>query len=159
MHKTYLAIAQGRLVGEGVVDAPMGLVGGVVRVKMGVVPVEQGGLPARTRWRALAHHGQFTLVACFPETGRQHQIRCHLDLLGHPIVGDKLYPDPHLFAAYQDHGWEAVADRLPLRRHALHAAGLTFPHPRTGQPVTVESPLPDELRGFLEEAGAQARGG
>ena len=89
------------------------------------------------------------MVDCWPETGRQHQIRAHLDAVGHPIVGDKLYPDEHLFAEYQDHGWEAIAARVPLRRHALHAAELRFPHPATGEEVLVESPLPAELAALL----------
>jgi 23S rRNA pseudouridine1911/1915/1917 synthase len=155
MHKRYLAIVHGRLEGEGVVDAPLGLGGGIVRVKMAIVPESAGGLPARTRWRALRtveseEAGEVTLVECFPETGRQHQIRAHLDHLGHPIVGDKLYPDETIFAVYQDHGWAAVADRLPLARHALHAARLAFPHPTTGEEVVVESPLPRELAALVD---------
>jgi 23S rRNA pseudouridine1911/1915/1917 synthase len=147
VHKKYLAIAHGRLEGTGVIDLPLGLMqGGLVRVKM---EVRSDGAPSRTRWEALSHHGENTLVACWPETGRQHQIRAHLAAIGHPIVGDKLYPDERIFADYQDHGWDAVADRLALPRHALHAAELTFPHPLTGEPVTVVSPLPSSLRALL----------
>jgi 23S rRNA pseudouridine1911/1915/1917 synthase len=148
MHKKYLAVVHGRLEGAGVVDLPLGLNrGGLVRVKMAV---RDDGLPSTTRWEALSHHGDYTLVACWPETGRQHQIRAHLCAIGHPIVGDKLYPDERIFAEYQDHGWESVADRLALPRHALHAAELTFPHPTTGEPVTVTSPLPPMLRDLVE---------
>ena len=106
VHKRYVAIVHGALDGEGVVDAPLALAGGLVRVKMAV---RDDGLPSRTRWRARGRYGEYTLVDCWPETGRQHQIRAHLDHLGHPIVGDKLYPDERVFADYQDHGWEAVA--------------------------------------------------
>ena len=147
VHKKYLAVVHGNLAGEGVVDRPLGPAGRLVRVAMAV---REGGLPSRTRWRALASHDRYTLVECWPETGRQHQIRVHLDSLGHPIVGDKLYPDEQIFADYQDHGWEAVASRLPLPRHALHAASIVFPHPTTGEPVEVESPLPPELRALTE---------
>jgi len=154
MKKRYLAVVHGRLEGEGVVDAPLGLGGGLVRVKMAIVPEAAGGLPARTLWRALRtveseDEGEVTLVECFPETGRQHQIRAHLDHLGHPIVGDKLYPDETIFADYQDHGWGAVADRVSLTRHALHAARLAFPHPVTGEEVVVESPLPAALASLV----------
>jgi 23S rRNA pseudouridine1911/1915/1917 synthase len=146
--KRYLAIVHGRLDGEGVIDRPLGLdVGGPVRVKMAV---REDGLPSRTRWRALEAIGDHTLVECWPETGRQHQIRAHLDAIGFPIVGDKLYPDARVFADYQDHGWDAVAERLPLTRHALHAASLEFPHPTTGGSIVVESPLPSELRAFFD---------
>ncbi len=146
VHKRYEAIVHGALAGEGVIDEPLKLAGGLVRVKMGV---RADGLPSRTRYRARTNSGGYTLVDCWPETGRQHQIRAHLDAIGHPIVGDKLYPDERIFADYQDHGWEAVADRLPLRRHALHAAELRFPHPATGAEVLVESPLPSELAALL----------
>lgn len=151
VHKRYVALVHGALEGEGVIDAPLALAGGLVRVKMAVRPVSDGGLPSRTRWRARQRHGDCTLVDCWPETGRQHQIRAHLDYLGHPIVGDKLYPDERLFADYQDRGWDAVADKLPLRRHALHAAELRFAHPTTGDEVVIESALPAELRVLLTQ--------
>jgi 23S rRNA pseudouridine1911/1915/1917 synthase len=149
VHKRYLAIVHGALDGDGLIDLPLGLMqGGLVRVKM---EVRADGLPSRTRFRALSRHGDFTLVECLPETGRQHQIRAHLAAIGHPIAGDKLYPDERIFAEYQDHGWERVADRLPLERHALHAAALSFPHPLSGETVTVESPLPSRLQQLLDE--------
>ena len=150
VHKRYVAVVHGALDGDGVIDAPLGLGGGLVRVKMAVKPPSAGGLPSRTRFCARARRGPYTVVDCWPETGRQHQIRVHLDHIGHPIVGDKLYPDERVFADYQDHGWEAVADRLPLPRHALHAAELRFPHPTTGEEVVVESPLPAALRALVE---------
>jgi 23S rRNA pseudouridine1911/1915/1917 synthase len=146
VHKRYLAVVEGALDGEGVIDAPLGLAGGLVRVKMAV---RDGGLPSRTRWRGLRSDGARTLVECWPETGRQHQIRAHLDSIGHPVVGDKLYPDEKIFADYQDHGWEAIAERVDFARQALHAAALTFPHPSTGALVTVESPLPRELAALV----------
>jgi 23S rRNA pseudouridine1911/1915/1917 synthase len=155
VQKKYLAIVEGILEGEGLIDQPLALAGGLVRVKMGV---RAEGLPSRTRWRAVLHkraspgmsQKNHTLVECFPETGRQHQIRAHLDWLGHPIVGDKLYPDERIFADYQDHGWVAVAERLSLSRHALHAAWIRFPHPLTGEPVEIASELPSDLKRLIE---------
>jgi 23S rRNA pseudouridine1911/1915/1917 synthase len=154
--KRYLAVAQLRtgttLTDEGTIDLPLALEqGGLTRVKMAVTALARGGLPSRTRYRVLERRGPRLLVECRPETGRQHQIRAHLDAIGAPIVGDKLYPDAGLFVAYQDHGWEAVAARLPIRRHALHAAAISFPHPLDGAPIEVESPLPSELRALLED--------
>lgn len=146
--KRYLAIVHGRLEGECLVDRPLGLAGGVVRIKMAV---RDDGLPSRTRFVALAHGGTTTLVAAYPETGRQHQIRAHLAAIGHPVVGDKLYPDESIFAEFADHGLgEDMLTRLGLPRQALHAAGLVFPHPTTGRPVEAESPLPEDLRRFLQ---------
>jgi 23S rRNA pseudouridine1911/1915/1917 synthase len=148
VHKKYLAVVHGVVDGEGVVDQPLGPAGGLVRVKMAV---REGGLPSVTRWRSLMSRDCYSLVECWPETGRQHQIRAHLDWLGHPVVGDKLYPDEKIFAEYQDSGWQAVADRLPIARQALHAAWIRFPHPLTGEPVEIESPLPPELLALVEE--------
>jgi 23S rRNA pseudouridine1911/1915/1917 synthase len=118
---------------------------------MAVCPLTAGGLTARTEVRTLRRAGAYTLVECRPHTGRQHQIRVHLWAHGYPIVGDKLYPDEELFLTWAAHGDDAVADQLPLRRHALHAAGLDFPHPRTGARVAVDSALPGELAAFLDQ--------
>jgi 23S rRNA pseudouridine1911/1915/1917 synthase len=147
VHKRYLAIVRGALEGEGVIDAPLALAGGLVRVKMAV---REEGLPSRTRFSVVRGNGEHTLVECWPETGRQHQIRAHLDHIGHPLVGDKLYPDERVFADFQDHGFAAIADRVELPRQALHAAELIFAHPASGEEVRVESPLPADLRALVE---------
>ena len=154
IEKTYLAVAHwpegDRLAESGVIDLPLGLEEkGLTRVKMVVTPIDKGGLPSRTRYEVLERRGSYALVQCHPETGRQHQIRAHLDAIGAPIVADKLYPDAQIFVDYQDSGWEAVEERVPLRRHALHAQRIVFPHPTTGVPVEVRSPLPDELRALF----------
>jgi 23S rRNA pseudouridine1911/1915/1917 synthase len=151
VHKRYLAIATGIIeADELVVEAPLGPDTGKVRVRMAVQPLERGGLPARTAFRVLSRGPNFTLVECRPHTGRQHQIRVHLLSIGHPIVGDKLYPDEELFIRWADGGDAAVQSELALPRHALHAAGLCFPHPRSGVAVEVTSPLPADLLAFLE---------
>jgi 23S rRNA pseudouridine1911/1915/1917 synthase len=84
--------------------------------------------------RALA---QFTLLRVRLETGRTHQIRVHLQAIGHPVAGDPEYGRPGL---------------LGLERQFLHAARLAFAHPRTGEPVEVTSPLPADLRAALDRA-------
>ena len=148
--KTYLALVHG--VPEppaGVIDAPMRLLDTRTHIKMGVT---QDGLPAVTRYcvqRLFAHHA---LVEAAPETGRQHQIRVHLAHIGHPVVGDKLYgASEQAFMDYCDAGLTPelldLFDGLP--RHALHAARLIFPHPKTREPVTVESPLPGDLLEYM----------
>ncbi len=68
------------------------------------------------------------------ETGRTHQIRVHLAAIDLPVLGDRVYGVP----------------APGLRRQFLHAARLAFPHPFTGERVDVESPLPDDLAGYLE---------
>ncbi len=93
---------------------------------------------------------RYALVRCDLETGRQHQIRIHLQTFGTPIVGDKLYgPDENLFALGAD--GELTAEhfaRLELPRHALHAAHLALPHPITGAPLSIAAPLPPDLAAF-----------
>ncbi len=145
--KRYLAIVHGAPPEAGTIDAPLALGGGLVRVKM---HVRADGLPSVTRFRRLEQRGAYALVECEPITGRQHQIRAHLDHLGCPIVGDKLYPDETVFADFQDHGWERIADRVALPRQALHAAWLRFPHPVSGEEVEVSVELPDDLRAFWD---------
>jgi 23S rRNA pseudouridine1911/1915/1917 synthase len=78
-----------------------------------------------------------TLLRLKLETGRTHQIRVHLEAIGHAVVGDSVYGN---------------APEFGLGRQFLHAAKLSFPHPRTGDPVEVASPLPDDLHVALAEA-------
>jgi 23S rRNA pseudouridine1911/1915/1917 synthase len=149
--KTYLALVHGvPTPAEGTIDAPMRLIESRTHIQMGVEP---DGLPAVTRYRVQQAFTRHALVEASPETGRQHQIRVHLAHLGHPVVGDKLYgAGEQAFMDYCDSGLTPelldLFDGLP--RHALHAGRLTFPHPKTGKPITVESPLPDDLREYMK---------
>jgi 23S rRNA pseudouridine1911/1915/1917 synthase len=103
------------------------------------------GREAVTHLRRLEELGRFSLLEARLETGRTHQIRVHLESVGHPVVGDPVYG--------------RRPESLGLERQFLHAARLAFPHPETGEPVEVESPLPDDLRRALALArrGAPAR--
>jgi 23S rRNA pseudouridine1911/1915/1917 synthase len=136
------------------IDLPLGLVRNPdarIDIRM---EARADGLPSLTRVRVLERRGHAALVRCLPVTGRQHQIRAHLAACGHPIVGDKLYAHgDEVFAACCDQGLtpELLA-RLWLPRHALHAAAIVVPHPVTRREVRVESPLPADLRAFLDRA-------
>ena len=88
-------------------------------------------------------YGPFTLVQVKIETGRTHQIRVHLQALGHAVVGDFLYGAPHVVKRLDGSGG------MELERNFLHAAELEFVHPRTGKDVKVEAPLAGELVEFL----------
>ncbi|HWN67537.1 MAG TPA: RluA family pseudouridine synthase [Haliangium sp.] len=134
------------------IDLPLGLVrdpGARIDIRMEARP---DGLPSLTRVRVLERRGHAALVRCSPVTGRQHQIRAHLAACGHPIVGDKLYAHgDEVFAACCDQGvTPELLARLWLPRHALHAAAIVVPHPATRHEVRVESPLPADLRAFLD---------
>jgi 23S rRNA pseudouridine1911/1915/1917 synthase len=82
-----------------------------------------------------AHYNLFTLLRCFPKTGRTHQIRVHLKYLGHSIVGDAKYGGRKTVRL--DHRWCA--------RQFLHAAKISFKHPKSGKQMIFESPLPEDL--------------
>jgi 23S rRNA pseudouridine1911/1915/1917 synthase len=156
IEKTYLAITRGVPDGGGSRDfrfernveldstSPY-------RVKMRISDSPQS-LYAATRFRIEETRGDYTLVRCELETGRQHQIRLHLAALGAPIVGDKLYgPDESAFARAAD--GELTDDdlvMLELPRHALHAHRLALAHPITNEPLAIESPIPAEMQEFWD---------
>ena len=156
VEKTYLALVKGHPPDEGRIDVPLKLLDttdarddGPGRERAKRAPL---GHPIPRSCGACPSHA---LCEAHPETGRQHQIRVHFASLGHPIVGDKLYgAGEALFMRACDEGVTpellACFDGLP--RHALHAHRLTFPHPATGRPMTVESPLPPDLVEHIESS-------
>jgi len=145
MHKTYIALAHGHLVKDDTtVNLPIAR-DLVRRIRMTTRRAD--GRTAVSHIRVLERlttpFGPFTLVEVKIETGRTHQIRVHLQSLGHPVVGDFLYGAPHVIR-------ESGGDRtLELDRNFLHAAHLEFTHPRTHEEISVEAPLAPELAEFL----------
>jgi tRNA pseudouridine32 synthase/23S rRNA pseudouridine746 synthase len=136
VHKRYTAVVHGRLEppdlnhlkdGWGLIDLPL-ILDWLNRPRS--IVDHATGKPSRTRWRVLAHDAaaNATRVALEPVTGRSHQLRVHLQALGHPILGDPLYAPPEAFAA---------APRL-----LLHAERLALFHPLTDQAMAFESPVP-----------------
>jgi 23S rRNA pseudouridine1911/1915/1917 synthase len=99
------------------------------------------GVPALTDFRTLYAGPEYCLVELLPHTGRTHQLRAHLTALGAPILGDARY------------GGAARAAGLPAPRCLLHAQALELAHPRMGQPLRIESPVPEDLRRFFVYAG------
>ncbi len=109
--------------------------------RMTVLP-EGGGRPAQTFYRTLERRRGFALLECWPKTGRTHQIRVHLAAIGHPLVGDRVYPGRVRRPL--------PADAPRLARHALHAHVLRFAHPVSGAPLAFELPLAADLQRFLD---------
>jgi len=134
--RTYECIVAGNLKeGSGTVDAPIGRCP-ADRKKQAVVP---DGRRAVTHWEVVARYPGFTHVRCRLETGRTHQIRVHMAYLGHPILGDTVY---------------GAKKPVPgLQGQCLHAVGLRFIHPRTGKPVELSCPLPEEFCRQLHRLG------
>ncbi len=154
VHKEYVAVCEGHpAADEFEVDAAIAEGTEEIRIAVRIDAVQ--GRPAQTRFvvtqRFEREGTPFSLLRCFPLTGRQHQIRIHARHAGFPLVGDKMYgPDPMYFDRFSKHTLEPEAwARLRLPRHALHAARLSFPHPRTRERLTFESPLPHDLAGFV----------
>jgi len=123
--KRYVALVSGHPVEKrGQVDLPL-IVDWPNRPRQKVC--YETGRPAQTDWRVLRPEGANARVRLVPVTGRTHQLRVHMQALGHPILGDTLYASG------------AAADRPRLM---LHAAELRLTHPMTGQPQTFRAPLP-----------------
>ena len=137
--RTYECVVVGNLKADsGTVDAPIGR-HPVDRKKMAVVA---NGRPAITHWEVIARYGGYTHVRCRLETGRTHQIRVHMAHIGHPILGDTVY---------------GAKRAVPgLQGQCLHAVGLRFIHPRTGEVVECSCPLPEEFREVLRKLAAKA---
>jgi 23S rRNA pseudouridine1911/1915/1917 synthase len=178
--KTYLALVHGTLAKDSVtVNLPIAR-DLMRRTRMTTRrPDSQDGRSAVSHIQVLERlstpYGPFTLVEVRIETGRTHQIRVHMQSLGHPVVGDTLYGAPRRIvpALSAPSAKRKMANRRPtgkeqeervareaqpgtsedgleLDRNFLHAAHLEFAHPRTGRPVAVDAPLPEQLTGVLE---------
>ncbi len=143
--RKYLGIVFGSLPDKGQVDAEIGR-HRHHRQKMSTHP--RKGKGARTHWRVLKRFGHFTLAEFQLETGRTHQIRVHLSSLGHPVLGDPLYGGRRRIASLP---LIPLRQRLQgLNRQALHAAGLGFTHPQTGEELQFASELPQDIQEALD---------
>jgi len=120
---------------------------------MDAYPDGEYGKEAITHYKVLERFNYVTLIACRLETGRTHQIRVHMQHIGHPLFNDDTYGGNRIvkgtiFAKYKQF-IENCFEVIP--RHALHARTLGFIHPRTRQPIQFESPLPDDFKNVLEK--------
>ena len=133
--RTYECLALGNFREDsGTIDAPIGR-HHIDRKKMTVTA--HNSRHAVTHWEVIARYNGVTHLRCHLETGRTHQIRVHLAHIGHPILGDTVYG-----------GKKAVPG---LTGQCLHAVGLRFVHPRTGELVSLSCPLPEEFETQLRK--------
>ena len=141
--KRYLAIAYGTpSPASGTIEAPIGR-HPQKRTEMAVRP---SGRPSRTGYRTVSAKNGISLLELDLATGRTHQIRVHLKHAGHPLVGDPVYGEAR---------WKGLPRpvQAPLRdfpRPALHAWRLAFQHPGTGEPLSFEAPVPEDMRTLWE---------
>jgi 23S rRNA pseudouridine1911/1915/1917 synthase len=143
IHREYQAVCVGVMTAGGKVDAPIDR-HPVDRLRMAV---RASGREAITHYRVIERFRRHTWVRVTLETGRTHQIRLHLSHAGYPLVGDPVYGRRLVIPRGAT---AAFAEALRgFRRQALHAAKLSFPHPRDGRTVEVESKLPADFRALL----------
>ncbi|MDX2218538.1 MAG: RluA family pseudouridine synthase [Burkholderiales bacterium] len=142
--REYVAIAQGHIAAAVRIEAPIGR-HSRQRTRMAVVSEGQGGKFAATRVQPVEDLPAHTLIECQLETGRTHQIRVHLQSIGHPLEGDTTYGAKPL---NRHPAWQAAVQ--VFARQALHARRLAFVHPGSGKEVTFESPLPTDFVRLLD---------
>ena len=133
IQKEYLALCDGVTPEEGTIDAPICRAADSVIERC--VDFENGD-SAVTRFVREWTNGQISLVRLKPETGRTHQIRVHMKHIGHPLLGDFLYHPGN----------------YSMNRQALHCASLTFTHPITGEKLTINAKLPDDMQQLLSQS-------
>ncbi len=124
IQKTYLALVEGKVEGQGTINAPLKLFGS------GRTGVSKAGKPSLTDYHALKNGAFASLLEVSPKTGRRHQIRAHLYSIGHPVLGDSLYGHP----------------QIPAPRLMLHAFKISIP--KESWP-TFEAPLPKDFENFI----------
>jgi 23S rRNA pseudouridine1911/1915/1917 synthase len=141
--REYQAVVFGVLTGGGMVDQPIGR-HPRDRIKMAV---RENGREAITHYRLLQRFREHSHIKVQLETGRTHQIRVHMSHLHHSIVGDPIYAGRHRVPA----GAQAeLIDYLQsFKRQALHAWRLSFVHPQSGEDVSYEAPIPDDIQQLL----------
>lgn len=128
--RTYLAVVRGNIKNDsGTIETQIARDKND-RKKMAVVT--EGGRQAITEYEVMERFGKYTIVKCRLKTGRTHQIRVHMEYLGHPLVGDPKY--------------SPMKTPFSINGQALHSLTLTFVHPRTHEQMSFEAPLPEDMK-------------
>lgn len=131
--RTYLAVVRGNIkTDSGTIETQIAR-DKTDRKKMAVV--KEGGRDAITDYEVLERFGKYTLVRCKLRTGRTHQIRVHMEYLGYPLVGDPKY--------------SPMKTPFGIKGQALHSHTLEFSHPRTGERMKFETPLPEDMHKII----------
>lgn len=143
--REYLAIVEGLLLSDGVVEQPMGR-HPRQRTKMAVV---QGGKPARTHYHIEHRFRAHTQLSLRLDTGRTHQIRVHMAFIRHPLLGDKRYGARMILPKQAEA--QLIATIRAFERQALHARRLCFNHPKTHQLLEFKSIIPKDLENLINQ--------
>ena len=138
-----LSLCTGVMTGGGTVDEPIGR----HRTQRTKMAVRRDGRAAVTHYRIETRYRAHTLARVRLETGRTHQIRVHMAHAGYPIVGDPVYGGRRRIPAGATPALKSALEGF--HRQALHAARLSFSHPKSGKPVKYEAPIPPDLADLL----------
>lgn len=139
LHRVYEAVARGNFKdNSGTIDKPIGR-HPVDRKRMAVT--EKNSKNAITHWELIKSYRGYSHIRCILETGRTHQIRVHMQSIGHPLLGDGVYGSP--------------CPEKGLEGQCLHARELIFVHPRTGDSVHLECPLPEYFEAVINKLGPE----
>jgi 23S rRNA pseudouridine1911/1915/1917 synthase len=136
VEKGYIAIVYGQPPsGKGTVNAPIDRDPLIPHLRT----VIDSGYPAVTHYEVVSSFSLASIVRLRLETGRTHQIRVHMKHIGCPLIGDKLYSEPRGYT------WESL-----IERHALHAERLGFSHPVTGEYMSFQAEMPEDMLGLTK---------
>lgn len=138
IHRTYLAVTEGKLPEKGTIDLPIGRREGAAVERC----IDENGMKAITHYERLQFANGHSLVKICLETGRTHQIRLHMRAIGHPLPADCLY-NPNFNV---------------IGRHALHSWKLEFPHPITKKLLVFEQELPEDMKNIFGKVIVQTFG-
>jgi 23S rRNA pseudouridine1911/1915/1917 synthase len=139
--REYMAVVEGTMLSDGTVEAPIGR-HPQQRIKMAVVG---SGKEAITHYKIIERMPYHTLVQCNLETGRTHQIRVHMQYIGFGLVGDATYGGKQRTYKAKEDDDKIKAALSVFARQALHAARLALIHPKTGELVSWEAPMPADM--------------
>ena len=139
--RIYRAVTNGIVPFDGKIDT---LIGRDPHNRLKMAVVKFGGKPAVTHVKVLERYPNHSYIECRLETGRTHQIRVHMREANHPLAGDPVYGNPRHTCS--DTAKEAVKG---LARQALHAYRLSFVHPVSGETVSFEAPIPEDMYHLL----------
>jgi len=122
------------------------------RLKMAVFPDGENGKHAVTHYRVLERLGYVNLIECRLETGRTHQIRVHMEYIGHPLFNDERYGGDRILKGTTFSKYRQFVENCfrIMPRHGLHARSLGFVHPTTGKSVYFESDMPQDMASVVE---------
>lgn len=153
VQRRYIALVWGDFEeDEGTVEAHVGRHQRFRKI-MDAYPDGEYGKDAITHYKVLERFNYVTLIECRLETGRTHQIRVHMQHIGHSLFNDDTYGGDRILKGTVFNKYKQFVDNCfeLMPRHALHAQTLGFIHPRTRKPVHFESPMPEDFKAVLEK--------